>query len=366
MSSFYVHKGRNHWYVIEEIWEEGKKKHLTVPKIAYTTLGFHIEMTLNEARLRVKQLNSSKSIERKKAATTARRIELIKLVESVYVPKLEATEFTDRLQRTTFGNEIHEKKLLSHWKFVQVMVTDLRIDPKDYSRNAEFFYKYFIERKMSLDYSKKILRIVNMWGNFVCYKYGQFFSNIPTPKGRVKEIINDAYIDGENYVGESNPLTPQLLSSKKDLLKDNGNYEWLFISMWFGLRPIEIDALKDSKKYRIEHSEKKILWVYQTKLTSISRDKRWKGIPILYPEQELALTLVENGNFKRPILKVMRNVFGEQLTLYAGRKNFEDMMLDKGHRLEDISMWMGHQNIQTTWSKYRNRKRVGGFKIGSN
>lgn len=363
MSSFYIHKGRKNWHIVEEVWKDGKKSHLTVPKMAYEALGFHTNMSLDVARIKVKQLNSIKSIERKKAVSTARRVEFIKLVQSVYLPKEEALEFTERLQKTTFGNEAHEKRIMSHWKFVQVMIENLKMEPKDYSRNSEFFYKYFIERKMSLDYSKKILRIVNMWGSFICHKYTLFYSNIITPKGRVKEMINDTYIDSDNYVGESDPLTPELLFNKKDLLKNFENYNWLFISVHFGLRPIEIDSLKDIKRYKIEYASQKVLWIYQSKLTSISRDKRWKGIPILYAEQEEALKLIEEGTFKRPIHKTMRNVFGEHVTLYGGRKNFEDMMLDKGYRLEDISMWMGHQNIQTTWGKYRNRKRVGGLKL---
>ncbi len=366
MASYFIrpNKSKSSWRLLEEIWKDGKKlSQLTVPKSAYEALGFSISMTIEQARLRVKQINAIKTIDKKKIVAAARRIEFDTVLESVYLPKNEALEFAEKLKKATFTNNIYENRILSHWKFVQKLISDIKIEPREYHRNSEIFYKYFIEKKISLDYSRKLLRIVNMWGNFICYKYGQFYSNISNPKGRIKEIVNDSYIDSENYRGESNPLNNELLFQKKDLLKSNGNFEWLFISIWFGLRPMEIDSLKDSKKYRIEHGKQKVLWVYQSKLTSVSRDKRWKGIPILYSEQEEALLFIESRNFKRPIYKAMRNAFGENITLYGGRKNFEDMMLDKGHRLEDISMWMGHQNIQTTWGKYRNRKRVGGSKI---
>jgi integrase len=46
------------------------------------------------------------------------------------------------------------------------------------------------------------------------------------------------------------------------------------------------------------------------------------------------------------------------ITLRAGRKGFIDLMLDHGQSLEDISAWLGHQNIEMTWQKYRNKKRV--------
>jgi len=59
--------------------------------------------------------------------------------------------------------------------------------------------------------------------------------------------------------------------------------------------------------------------------------------------------------------KYLRKIYPENkhyTTLYAGRKGFQDLMLNRGQRLEDISMWMGHQSIEMTWTKYRNRKRV--------
>lgn len=346
---------------MEETWDAGKKNQKTVPVTAYSALGFKDVMSLEEAKKRVTQLNMSSSIERKKAAVIARKLIDIQIVESVFVPKDLCQEFYNRLIEETFSNDSNNKKLLSHWQYAQRMIAALKIEPVDYYDRSKIFYKYFIDKENSLDYAKKILRIINRWGSFVCKKRGQFFEPITTPKGKIRESINDAYIDSDHFVGESDPLTPHLLSTNKDKFIVAGNYEWLFISVWFGLRPEEVDSLHDTKKWKIELIDGlQVLWVYQSKLTSIEREKRWKGIPAKYPGQVEALKIIHSSIFKRPIYKTMRRVFGPDITLYGGRKNFEDMMLDNGHTLEDISMWMGHQNIQTTWGKYRNRKRIGG------
>jgi hypothetical protein len=364
MSSFFVRKNRkpNSFRVIEESWKDGKKEQKTVPVAAYEALGIRPDMTFEELYVRVKQLNQSNSIERRKAAEAARRLASTRVVESVFVPEDLAEEFYERLKEATFGSEAHNRRILSHWQYVQRMLVKLEIEPVDYAERSKAFYKYFIDKSNSLNYANKLLRIVNMWGAFVCRKRGQFFEPIKSPKGKIRESINDSYFESDNFVGESDPLPPALLENRREKLVVPGNYAWLYISVWFGLRPEEVDSLHDPKRWRVEYrGEKQILWVYQSKLTSIEREKRWKGIPCIYPEQVAALEMISSQKFKRPLYQTMNKVFGTDITLYGGRKNFEDMMLDRGHTLEDISMWMGHQNIQTTWTKYRNRKRIGRF-----
>jgi hypothetical protein len=56
-------------------------------------------------------------------------------------------------------------------------------------------------------------------------------------------------------------------------------------------------------------------------------------------------------------MKTMRKYFGEGVDLYAGRKGFTDLMLAKGHSLENISVWMGHSTLERTWKSYKNRRR---------
>lgn len=44
--------------------------------------------------------------------------------------------------------------------------------------------------------------------------------------------------------------------------------------------------------------------------------------------------------------------------LYCGRKGFTDFKISKGQTLENVSLYLGHKNIQTTWKFYKDRKRV--------
>lgn len=360
MSSFYVRSlPSGNWRVLEEVWTDGVRTHKTVPKESYYALGINPIASLEEVRLRITQLNKSKSLER--ITTASRRVLKAVLVESVFFPEADCNEFVELIKVTSFGSMLHTEKLISHFQYIQKLINHLKIEPVDYFENKDLIYRYFMEKKNSLDYTKKLLRILNMWGKFICKKRGQYCEIVPMPKGQIRYAINDAYTASETFRGESDPLTQDTLDSVKQQITVPGNYEWLFISIWFGLRPSEIDSLKILKNYRISTDDKgtRVLWVYQSKLTGIDPKKRWKGIPLLYPEQSTALEYILAGAFKKPIHKTMRKLFIENITLYGGRKNFEDMMIAKGHRLEHISGWMGHQNIQTTWGKYRNKRSVG-------
>jgi hypothetical protein len=119
------------------------------------------------------------------------------------------------------------------------------------------------------------------------------------------------------------------------------------LSIWLGLRPEEIDSLHDKSKFKIEFLKDKkisVIKVYQSKLQSISRDRRWKLIPLIFPEQTKCLEIIESGEFKRPLHKTVRKYCGQGITLYGGRKGFVDLMLSLEQKLEDIS---------TTWQSYK-------------
>jgi hypothetical protein len=102
---------------------------------------------------------------------------------------------------------------------------------------------------------------------------------------------------------------------------------------------------------------KKILWVFQTKIVALPAEDRWKPIPIIFDEQHHALKILEQGNFRRPLMKTLKTNIGSQITLYGGRKGFSDLMLSKGQSFENISIWMGHSSLHRTWQSYKSRRR---------
>jgi hypothetical protein len=154
---------------------------------------------------------------------------------------------------------------------------------------------------------------LNQFGEFVCEHQGQFFKPIPKMTGHEANQIREAYHESKTFRGESKILTPQKLEKIKDQLKPE-QYRWLYISVWAGLRPKEIDLLQnssDAERYKVTSTmvEKRnvpVLEVYQSKLASVHRDHRWKYIPLFLKEQQKILTYLEQ-NLKRPLNKTLKN-----------------------------------------------------------
>jgi hypothetical protein len=158
MASFYVSvKKSGQWRVIEQSYKEGKSFQKTVPKITYEAFGINPSWTSVEAKQRISELNKQNKIQRKektKISAIASRVVEIKNIKSAFLPTDLVEEFTDKLRKKNFGSEIHQKKILSHWKYICKMIADLKIKPVNYFENADAFYRYFIGRNNSPDYSK--------------------------------------------------------------------------------------------------------------------------------------------------------------------------------------------------------------------
>jgi len=173
-----------------------------------------------------------------------------------------------------------------------------------------------------------------------------------------RRIITSFYEKSPNKNKASKSISPvKLLKIKENIRCDL--YNWLYLSVWLGLRPKEVDNLHDDSMWKVEtlFNGRKVLWVYQTKIIALPVEDRWKPIPLLYPEQEKAVDIIFSKNFKRPLVKTVKQHFGEETALYGGRKGFTDLMLSKGNTLENISVWMGHSTINRTWKSYKNRQK---------
>ena len=105
---------------------------------------------------------------------------------------------------------------------------------------------------------------------------------------------------------------------------NQANFNWLFLSVWPGLRPQEIDNLHEIQLWRVETPivGRKVFWIYQTKIIALPPEDRWKP---------------------------MRQYFSKDIDLYGGRKGFTDLMLSRGNTIENISIWMGHSTLDRTW-----------------
>ena len=341
------------------------KKEWAIPKNRWPALGFNPFMTLDEAKIRSRQLNAQLQLKRQEEQTRkiadAQAVTL-KRYEAT-LPSAFVTEFESRFVRKRDSQTEQGLRAVSRasviWRAAQRLIVSIGVEPSEWFYQTDQIYDYFFARKMSLRYLQSVLKFTNLWGFFICRKLARPFMPVSPPRGYERQRIIDAYLEKRGGVNRaSKPIAPEDLEHVKEQLNQN-NHNWLSLSVWFGLRPKEVDSLKTPEMWKIatEPNGLQILWVYQTKIIALPYQDRWKPIPILFPEQRNALSIIASQQFRRPLIKTMRKNFGEGVTLYAGRKGFVDLMLSKKQAFENISVWMGHSTLQRTWESYKNRRR---------
>lgn len=354
--------------------ENGKRGSRDIPEAEYRTHGFSPEMSIEQAQAQKRLANErlktddkeQKRILAAKAMTDRERAQFLFLPEK----EIRAFEAEILYRRVSRGDQGHAKrnKIASHWNAAKDMLCVLKLDASDWSDKSFHFYNYFADQEMSLSYVKKVLRLVNLWGFFLCKRSGKPFLPVSAPRGMDRAHVANSHHEkrkrfkreGKHVQDASAPLTPEALKRTRTKLSPE-NFNWLHLSLWFGLRPDEVDGLRQTETRRIAYDrsvQKQVLWVYQPKLVALEEDDRWKAIPALYKEQERGLEIIESQAFRRPAPQTIRKYLGEEFSSYAGRKGFEHLMTSRGHPLEVVAEWMGHQSIERTWKNYRNRKRV--------
>jgi hypothetical protein len=362
MGTYVVHKRRkDRWYLAEVTYKDGGESRKTVPIESFVSLGFSKGMSVDQAKERAKQVNKQKRLEDKKARAASQRVADQKYAESAYLPEHLQEKFKQKLEEDYFGSDAYLDKIWFHWDVVRDLIVELKIEPKDYLDNKARIYKHLQGHQYSLSYINKTLTILNQFGRMVCRLQGQYFEPVPSPEGRAKQAVLDSYKKSKTHRKKTDPITPEQLEEVKDRFAHlPGQWEWLKVSVEFGLRPMEVDALAhDKDSFEIKKQDGRIiLRVYQSKLMAINEEDRWKSIPVVYPGQEEALELIKKGNLRKPLAKTIKSIFTEKTRPYSGRKGFVDMMLARGERLEDVTQWLGHQSINRTWKDYKDKQRV--------
>lgn len=331
----------------------GNNKDWDIPIDQYLALGFKPSMSVDEAKAWCSQLNASEHQKRvnEKREAAKRRLKEKESQLNLGVPDDWALEF-EKFKLS--GN----KKQASHWLATKSIVSELKLDISDWAYYKEQYYRLFQRRQYSYSYVQKILYLINLWGAFLSRRRKVYFEPIPYPAGIDKQRIIDAY--EEKGRTASKPLNSDTLQLHENNFSPE-NYKWLYMSVWLGLRPSEVDQLKQAagKFWYIDNSQPiSVLWVYQSKLVGVKKEDRYKPIPLKYPEQSLCIPMIESKAFKRPLNKTLQKYFGPGYTCYAGRKGFTDLMLAKGESLEAISQWLGHKSIDRTWKSYKDKKKV--------
>jgi integrase len=358
-------KKKQGFRLIEEKWKAGQRSQLAVPVEAYQSLGFRPTMTIEEARARAKQINQQGQLENRAKVQAARRIALSAEIEEAYLPESDVADFESDLAEYYDGKPDRLDNVLKQWNVVKRMLSELALDPKDFADQQQRFLTYYRKRPKpwSPDYVKKLTWVVNQWGLFISRRRGTYYRPLPRLRSAQAQDLRNIREDVDGIKRAAQPLTWAALQAAKASFEHDGllaHWNWLCVALWFGLRPVEVEGLRNKKLWKVEDdpvTKCRVLCVYQTKLTSVERDRRWKVIPIYLKEQREAFRILEQGNLKKPLNKTLRRLLGEGIETYSPRKGFTDLMLERGFGLEDVSTFLGHQSIEMTWKHYKNRRR---------
>lgn len=334
---------------------------------AYTAFGLPKSLTISEAKVRLESIRANQRLKKQesKIAAVAERKSKERDEAIAFLPQADIQEFETNVLAPKFlglPTLDPKHKTAIRWQSALKVLAEVKLTPADWYQREYQFYIALERRQYSPDYANRIITLLNLYGFFYCHKYLRPFA--PIPKLGKRHRGKQAMAASKAGRGKkSKRLTPEMLEAQKsNLLVEN--YNWLFVSVWLGLRPEEVDTLVKPEpgfeSYLTEASdETPILNVYQPKLAYLEdEDKKWKRIPLLLPEMLKAHRLIQQGQLRRPLNKTMRKYFGARLTCYAGRKGFMDLMQSLDQDPFNISQWMGHTTLNRSFKDYKDKSVV--------
>lgn len=342
-----------------------KPKIRDVPETEYARLGFRPDMKLDEANHRKDQLNAQsqvKAVEAKRAAIS-RRMDADERVLNAFLNAEDVQDFEETVLYV--GRDQDKKRIV--WKAARRLIADLRIEPQKWNYRKITIYEWLRAKQYSPSYSQKVIMVLNQWGEYQAMKYGFYFKQVDFPTGEHLYRISDAYYEKNPDGRASEPLTPDQLKEVSGKMKPEW-HNWFYISLWFGLRPEEVDQLHEKRNKRtwdiveaenVDGKAVTCLQIYQKKLVKIAPERRNKRIPVFTAEQKKALEMIKSGKFQRPShLRFVEPYLGKQTYLYAGRKGFSLLMRKLGQSQVNYSRWLGHTTTDRTEKDYEQREVV--------
>jgi len=352
------------WRILYETFPKGKKQQRHIPKQEWPAHGFQEGITFEDAKDVAKQINAHKWLkyqdERNNKIRARLRKEDKERCALLPVKYDQAFEHEVLLKRMSGGRQNDRfRQELSYWRAGKRLIRSTKLHPSEWSDQPEILWHYFIKKGSSPSHVQKILRRLNLWGQFFCKRTNKPFLEVKYPRGTWGGRIWNSFYKKRPGGLKSKPLEPQHLEhAKSDLMPEH--YNWLYIALWFGLRPSEVDGLKNGLKWTVtKQGGIQVLSVDQPKLIAVDPEERFKLIPLIVPQQTKALEIIQSQNFKRPGRKVILKHLGERVTTYCGRKGFTDYMIDNAKKdVTAVASWLGHSDIKTTLKHYKNRRKV--------
>lgn len=305
-------------------------------------LGLREDMSIEQARAMLASYRAQLKEKRKSSADRAYSRWLnIKRLNSLWLPVPVVKDFEQQAMTIL-------KMDARHWAKAQDLIASITVDPEEWTDRPELLYAYFLKNRYSIDYTQRILRIVNAYMQRYCRKTKRSWLPIPMPPKAVKKDLNK----NKRRHTEAFPLFEQDLVSAKKVFSEE-EFLGLEISYFFGLRPQEVKQIRMEKEGTSWFVKGKSLWVLQKKIAEMVNEERaWKELPCKEPEQERILLQLRSQKGYLPHNRKFKLV-NPKLTQRSGRAGFYALMYGRGHSDSDISLWMGHQDLRQTRVRYR-------------
>lgn len=362
---YYVHRygKKGKWILEYDTTRKGARIRRTIPWEEARSLGLTPDLPYEAAKSMAGHLNAK---ERHSRRTESKQTIMVRLereaeerARSLPAALISLFETEVLMRRKGWSDSPEHQRFFTHWRAAQKALHEIGLDFDELAKKPDVFWDYCQHKRISFAYLDKILRLINKWGEWLAQRKGVYFKPVARPKGRERQRIEDAYWEKARAGKQSVKLTPALIQSAAQHFP-TPQLNWLKVSLWFGLRPQEVNLLltEDAEFWFIEDNA---LWVYQPKVSSRPRNERWKRIPAIHPEQLECLQLIRDKQIGRaPLVKTLKKYLDPKLNRYGGRKGFHPIMNERGHSLEEIAGWMGHAHFETLWRYYRDRpKKVG-------
>lgn len=358
-------KNNSRWRVRERTYEKDREIWRSVKLNQYAGLGIRKDMTLDEVRAALGSINANAELverERNRAKVQV-RLDQQQLVECAHLPTIFVQKFeTDHLPTRYLGNEARLVKVKQHWRAAQEVIRLIERPIEQWHRYPEPFYAYFTKHAYSPGYVDNVMSILNRWVDYLGIEQDKFYRPVPAPSSSWAAKLADAF--EESGDGKASlPLTPEMLqkAQKSEKMKFSlPHYNWLYCTVWAGLRPNEASALLNPKYTRLsEQDGTPILAVYQSKLKNVpKREDRWKYIPLFLPEQRHIVEIIESKVLEELLAKTISKRW-PGCYQYAGRKGFHELMVTRYQQEElEVVRWLGHRSLDMALKHYAKRDTV--------
>lgn len=262
-------------------WKDGVRKKERVSKTEAEKLGFLPNWNIEESREYAKSLNAADHLERKKRRALARTKEAA-VLKSAYLPPPITAEFEKKF--------LTKKKDAYTWRLARKAICELDIPFADWWVMRKQWVEWFKSRRLSPDYSNRIIETLNEYGEFFSWRKKKFFKRID----RLDRLERQSLEKVQRKHHKSQRLNYALLREFSSGLRSDV-HNWLYISIAFGLRPQEMrESLPDPERRYITRTH---LYVRQPKVETKDTEPKWKRIPIKTVGQRRAIEMIRSNSY---------------------------------------------------------------------